>query len=178
MGYTVPLTAVSNTALTAAQWNASMRDDMLETPAAKFTATGQMFISTGANAGAVRVPGSTFLGTLDTTASTAYTSALASTNGPAVGPLATGANALVHLRMDAVNSGAGASLGSFAVSGASTIAAADARSIGPDGTSKQRAGALMMMTTLTPGNNTFTMSFRVTSGTGSFANREMGVIPL
>ena len=49
MAWTTPLTAVSNTALTAAQWNASVRDNLLMTAPALATTTGRHFVSTGAN---------------------------------------------------------------------------------------------------------------------------------
>ncbi len=177
MGYTVPLTAVSNTALTASQWNASMRDNMLETPAAKFTVASQLFVSTGANAGAVRVPSMGVVATLETTASTTYTDL--ATAGPNSGGIITGPKALVGLHCYSNHASTGVpALMSFAVSGASTIAAADAFAIGMEGPNGCRVGSLQMIDTLTPGNNTFTAKYRTISGTATFQARRISVIPL
>lgn len=177
MAWSTPLTAVSNTSLTAAQWNASVRDDLLETAPAKFSAGGQLFVSTAANAGAVRVPQAAFVGTLETTTSTTYTDL--ATIGPTLPSVITGTSVLVFFRCDAVNSGAGSTLMSFVVTGATSRAASDANAVGPDGSTKIRAGVVVMLfASLTPGANTFNAQYRVTSGTGTFANRQLGVFPL
>ena len=177
MAWSTPLTAVSNTALTAAQWNASMRDDMLETPAAKFTAAGQMFISTAANAGAVRVPQMAVIATLETTTSTTYTDL--ATAGPAVGGLVSGTQALVGLHTYSNHGTTGVpALMSFAVSGATTLAAADAFAVGMEGTNGCRVGTMELVTGLTAGTNTFTAKYRTISGTATFQARRLTVVPL
>lgn len=50
MAWTTPLTAVSGSILTAAQWNASVRDNLNETAPAKATTADRMFVTTGPNA--------------------------------------------------------------------------------------------------------------------------------
>jgi hypothetical protein len=74
---------------------------------------------------------------------------------------------------------------SFAVSGASTVAASDIRSLAREhGTSSStgyiQASAVYVVTGLTNGSNTFTAKYRVsgTTGTDAFANRSIIVVPL
>jgi 2',3'-cyclic-nucleotide 2'-phosphodiesterase (5'-nucleotidase family) len=73
----------------------------------------------------------------------------------------------------------------FAVSGATTLAASDTRAYevrinGGSGTPlpQIQASATYRVTGLTPGSNTFTAKYRVTGGTGTWANRNIVVIPL
>ncbi len=51
MAWTAPITFTSGSVLTAAQLNTYLRDNLNETAPAKFTAAGQLFVSTAANAG-------------------------------------------------------------------------------------------------------------------------------
>jgi hypothetical protein len=68
---------------------------------------------------------------------------------------------------------------SFAVSGASTQAASDARSLILLGNALQQSTASFVVSGLTPGSTTFTAQYRVSgSGTATFSNRSMFVIPL
>lgn len=176
MAWSTPLTAVSTTALTAAQWNASVRDNLLETGPAKVSAAGQILVSTGLNALAARTIGHQENLNADTTTSTTYGD-LSGGSGPGV-TVTTGANALVAMKVDTVNSGAGSSVMSYAISGATTVAPIDTSGIGSDGTVKQRMGCIEFASGLTPGSNTFTTKYRVTSGTGTFTSRQIFVIPL
>ena len=69
-------------------------------------------------------------------------------------------------------------IASFAVSGAHTLAALDANSIfatSATGGHVYRFGATLLLTNVTPGTNTFTMKYKVGSGTGNFANRHISV---
>ena len=50
MAWTAPATVITGDLLTAALWNAQVRDDMLETAPAKATAAGDTFYATAANA--------------------------------------------------------------------------------------------------------------------------------
>jgi hypothetical protein len=179
LAWTTPLTAVSNATLTAAQWNASVRDNLLESAAAKFTAAGQLFVSTGANAGAARTISSATVATAETTGSTSFT-ALA-TPGPAVS-VTTGTQALVAVSALMGNNTSGQNnWTAAAVSGASTIAAADTnalryQSFGAN--ARHRSTSLHLFTGLTGGSNTFTQQYRVDAGTGSFIDRTIAVVPL
>jgi hypothetical protein len=181
MAWSVPLTAIASTALTAAQWNASVRDNLLETAAAKATTAGGIFVATGANALAERIPARQTNATAQTTASITTYGDLA-TVGPAV-TVTTGAQAIVWFGAAIGNAtGGGGGLMGFAVSGASTIAASDDRAIrimsGAAGETN-RIVNLHMQIGLTPGSNTFTAKYTTpTGGTCTFQQRELGVIPL
>jgi hypothetical protein len=69
---------------------------------------------------------------------------------------------------------------SLAVSGATTLAATDDYAMAAEeaGTSRQRQYMKAhFFFALTPGSNTFTMHHRVASGTGSFSNRRIFILP-
>lgn len=181
MAWSVPLTAVSNATLTAAQWNASVRDNLLETAPAKATTSGSLFVGTGANAIAERIPTGTSVSTAQT-----YTSASfgdLTTVGPAV-TVTTGTKAIVGFGAQIENSSAGGGgVMSFAVSGATTIAAnAGATSLrSMSGTAGERnSGSVVnFVSGLTAGSNTFTAKYLTpTGGTSTFQFRELWVLPL
>jgi hypothetical protein len=180
MAYSTPLTAVSSSTLTAAQWNASVRDNMLETPAAKFTGAGQLFVSTAANAGAVRTPVTTTVPTSQTTGSTTYASL--TTVGPQLAGVVTGTQAIAIWQAQLGNNTSGQnSFMSVAVSGASTVAADDTYSLRYQAfgaNARHRGTCAHMFTGLTPGSSTFTAQYRVDAGTGTFLDRSLIVIPL
>lgn len=181
MAYSTPLTAVANATLTAAQWNASVRDNILETAPAKFTAAGRIFVSTGTNAGAERAIESNTVATFQTSASTSY-GALA-TAGPAV-TLTTGVRAITIITTGCTNTSSGNgvhTLAAIAISGATTSAADDTRAASMESGVADigaRVTAVHMYTTLTGGSNTFTLQYRVISGTGGWDNRHIVVIGL
>lgn len=181
MAWSTPLTAVSNATLTAAQWNATVRDDLLETAPAKATATGRIFVSTGVNAIAERVINSASIATQEGTASTTHTAL--STPGPAV-TVTTGTSALAFVNCRISNNTNGAFTGvGVAVSGASAIAASDAQGILFQPSTAASAGirccvAVHFNATLTAGSNIFTMQYRASAGTGSFQDRNLVVIGL
>jgi hypothetical protein len=73
----------------------------------------------------------------------------------------------------------------FAVSGATTVAASEAKSLafGQSGgitppTVTQQASATFLVSGLTAGANTFTAKYAVSGGTGTFVNRSIIVMPL
>lgn len=181
MTWSAPLTGVSNTALTAAQWNASVRDNLLETAPAKATTAGAHFAATGANGIAQRIPAYAVVATGETTSTIATFGDLA-TVGPTVGPLTTGPFAFVVITAAASNSTAtGGSNMSYAVSGATTIAAstrAGWRFISGAVNEADRFTYAVLQTGLTPGSNTFTAKYTTpTGGTATFSDREISVIP-
>jgi hypothetical protein len=94
--------------------------------------------------------------------------------------IATGTSALVILTATMSNNTTGGdTYMSFAISGATTLAAADAQSVGTDNGAARTRISSATIVTLTPGINTFAARFKVESGnTGTFANREITVIPL
>lgn len=83
---------------------------------------------------------------------------------------------ILHAKLD--NSGANTSRMSFAVSGATTVAASDVESLAQQGSNTVEASGVFMVTGLTPGTNVFTAKYRVHAGTGTFSNRQITVIPL
>lgn len=118
--------------------------------------------------------------TSEATASTSYTDL--TTAGPAV-TVDTGTSAIVILSASFNNSIANSwAFMSYAVSGATTIAASDDFGAGQKqdvaGNSSQ-VSFVHTVTNLTPGSNTFTAKYKaITSGNATFARRHITVIPL
>jgi len=120
---------------------------------------------------------SAVIATSQTTTSTSYTDL--STAGPAV-TLTTGTRAYVILTTYTFNNTANStsSMG-FAVSGATTIAAADTSSIlfrGNIGGGQDIQVSAVYEVTLTAGSNVSTTKYKVSGNTGTFANRGITVI--
>lgn len=185
MAWTTPLTAVANATLTAAQWNASVRDNLLTTSPALASAAGSLFVATGTNAIAQRTPTATHIAASCTSTTTAtYGAPTTGTAGPVVSGVTTGTNAIVAV--GALMQGTAGANMSYAVSGASTIAAVDAWSIQvrpPAAAQNFRYSSVYLhsaaTTPLTAGSNTFTAQYTTpTGGTGTFAERHLLVIPL
>jgi hypothetical protein len=181
MAWVTPGTAVTNATYTAAQHNAWVRDNLLETLVAKVTAAGQIGVSTGPNALSARgLGGSRVTGGPQTTSSAAFTDM--TTVGPTV-TLTTGTTALVLTTSFVMNTtaGQGGYMG-YTVSGASTIAADATRALRiMSGAASERARltAATWQTGLNAGSNTFTARYAVVaSGTAEFDEREIIVLPL
>lgn len=180
MAWTSPMTAIDGAVFTAAQFNTNIRDNFLETAPAKATTAGGYFISSGANSIIQRVTGSANVDTSQTTLSTVFTDL--GTVGPSV-TVTTGTQALVVIGASLINlTPDNFSIMGVAVSGATTIAASDTRSLNFKQSSTDSNQAIQMSwvemyTTLNPGVNTFTAKYRVTGDTGVFSRRRMIVIP-
>lgn len=155
MAWTAPPTFVAGTTLTAANLN---------------ILGGDLTFLAGAQGNTVT--------TSETTASTTYTNL--TTTGPTV-TLTTGTHALVIVGSYSGNTVNNENYMSYAVSGATTIAASDgvaySYSTGGSGGAMQ-ASMISVQSALTAGSNTFTAKYRVTGGTGDFINRNILVIPL
>lgn len=172
------MTAVSSTAIAAANWNTHVRDNLLETEAAKATDLGLHFIATGANAIATRTTSNSWITTSQSTASTSY--ADLATPGPSVSST-TGATAIVWFSAEA-STNVTSSLQKFSVevSGASSVAASDDWAVILDGiydSSPCRRMSMHRFTGLTPGLNTFKMKYAAGSNTATFGRRELIVMP-
>src|SRR5881409_1925618 len=156
MSWSAPMTAVAGATFAAAQFNQYVRDNLLECPTAKVSTAGQYAVATGANAMAARSNLGATIVTAETTTSTSYTD-IASV-GPAV-TVTTGTSAKVMIKGGLENSGANnQSWMGFTVSGASSVAAADAQAIniaGVAAANRLRFGAVFLITGLTAGTNTF-----------------------
>lgn len=150
-----------------------------ETAAAKAATAGSLFVTTDTNALAERTPTAASVTTSQTTASTSYTNL--TTTGPAV-TVDTGAAAIVVINALTSNDTATAqSFAAYEVSGASSITGADSKALvfqSDSANQKARASAIYFEDGLTPGSNTFTVKYRVSAGTGAWANRHLLVIPL
>ena len=138
MAWTAPMTAVYNTVLTAAQWNAHVRDNSLLTMPALATTAGRWFISRNDSTKLQEETISTnSVATSESTTSTSYTAL--TTAGPAI-TATTRTKALVFFGCQIQNNTADvASFMSVAVSGATTIAASDEWCLTLDGAAAAKA---------------------------------------
>lgn len=178
MAWTAPMTAVATQIFTATQFNTNIRDNLLETaPAA--AVSGQFFVAGGANTVEGHTPGlGNDVATSQTTTSTSYVD-LAT-----VGPTATQdvtERALVILSAAISNNTLDtASYASFDMSGANTASANDQWALVNDGVATNgvlRSMTAHLFTGLSRGQTTWTAKYRVSAGTGTFADRHMIVIP-
>lgn len=197
MAWTAPMTATINDTLTAAEWNTYVRDNLLETEAAKATALpavitdpdsatefnpGSFFVATGANAiSELKITeGNASKFATDTTTSTTYTN-LDDSYGPAINVI-TATSAIVMITAELGNSSSSASTyADFAVSGATTRAATDTTALRASGYStgdNMQRRAVYTKVSLTAGTNTFTMQYRTSASTGKFRKRQMVVFPI
>ncbi len=178
MAWTDPVTWAAQ-ALTAALLNEQIRDNMNETAPGVASAAGRMIVTDAANSIVERIPGGNTVATAETTASTSY--ANLATNGPAK-TLVTGTAAFVFVTCQMENNTAGAiSYMGYNVTSATTISAAEARSMYFESNAagdKIRATAAIYVANLTAGTNVFTATYKVSAGTGTFAARDISVIPL
>lgn len=181
MAWTAPMTAVQNATWTAAEFNAHVRDNLLETMAGKATVGNRIMISTGANAIAERAPSSSTVATAQTMAVASGTYGDLATVGPAV-TVTTGTRAIAIWTSQHDNSSStGQNWTSIEVSGATSISANDSYSILSDGLAAgddARFQKSYMFTTLNAGTNTFTLKYRTSIATATFSNRHLLVFPL
>lgn len=177
MAWTVPATAVAGQPFTAATYNTQMRDNLNATAPALASTVSSWFTSTGPNAIAERIPAQNNTSGSSTTTSTSYGN-LADAVTTSV-TVATGVSAWVLLYCNCNNSVAGNNTWmSVAVSGATTLASSDNRALMMNQNGGARSGCPFYFNNLlTPGNNTFTLQYKVTAGTGTFSVRRIGVIP-
>jgi hypothetical protein len=103
VGWSPPMTAVTNNIWTSAQWNTYVRDNMLETEGAKAATSGAYFVSTGAGSIVERSPSSATVTTSQMRSNVAYGDL--STAGPAV-TVTTGTEALVWIQCELSNDAA------------------------------------------------------------------------
>jgi hypothetical protein len=155
-----------------------IRDNFLETAAAKATTAGRIFVATGANTLAERAISGATVDTVESTASGTYTNL--ATSGPQV-TVTTGTQALVWINSRSLNTtGGNPALASFEVSGATTVAASDNKACYVDLAASEivRTSTCILQTGLTPGSNTFKMVYRAGGGSASFAYRHIVVMAL
>ncbi len=207
MAWTAPRTWVTGETVTAALMNAHVRDNLLETSAATATTAGDIVYADAANSMGSRVgigaANSHLVSTgsapvwrgiatdVDTASATGTTTSYLPLDDPGAGTgwdfvgetevtVTTGTTALVLWKADLANDTAGsATLLSYSVSGATTVAANDNHKIKYEsGGAADIAefGGFDMRTGLTGGSNTFTLEGRVSANTGTIARPEIAVI--
>lgn len=179
MAWVTPLTAVSSTALTAAQWNASVRDNLLETGPAKATTSGGYLAVGAANTLVERVTSSAVVTTSETTTSTTYTDL--ATVGPAVTATASAkAVVLWSARMSNNIANAGCLVG-IDLTGATTITPTDAAALAhTSATANAVQGcSYAHVFSVGSGSTTYTLKYRNDTGatTGTFLSRRIHVLP-
>lgn len=129
---------------------------------------GSAWVTTTPSAGSV--------GTSQTTTSTSYTDL--ATVGPAV-TLRTGTKAIITIGAYVTPAAGTNAAVSVAVSGATTISAADTKALQTAAAATGRYGTTVYFDNLTAGVNTFTLKYRgIGAGTQTFADRYITVIPI
>ena len=177
MAWTAPKTWVASQVLTAAELNEQLRDNFNETLSALAVEEGQFFTVAAENQMTSYIPHMDRVATKESTASTSYVDL--TTVGPDI-TLNTGSNAFVFFaaRMSN-NTNAAQSVMSFAVSGATTIAANDENSITMDGvnTNCEFGVGAARYVDINEGENTFTCKYRAGgAGTAAFQDRFIAVL--
>ena len=179
MAWSAPMTAVANSTFTASQFNQYVRDNLNETSPAKATAASGYFVGDGVNSITERFAVTDLELDVGETTATDYDDLDSPANvGPSV-TLETGPAALIIVRCSSENSGGGSSRMAYEVSGATSLSPADNRGVGFFGAAGGNINAsdVSLWTALTPGTNTFTAKYRVSSGTGNFRSRRIIVMP-
>lgn len=176
MTWTAPMTAIAGSVFTAAQYNTFIRDNMVECPAAKALTPGGYFVTSDTNQVTERVTAEATVAASGSTTATTY-GVLDTGSGPTV-TVTTGNAALVWVTCDLSCGTAGQTArATFNVSGATTIAESDTLAV-RNTTNAALSGSVPNKVALTPGSNTFTVTYR-TSGasTSTFVNRRILVLP-
>jgi len=181
VAWTAPMTAVTGAVFTAAEFNLHVRDNLLETEAAKATPDGGLLLALGFHIVGFRGgPEVGYIGDFEATASATYDDL--NTPGPYV-VMETGGKALVSLGAEVLNSNAGlGSRMSYEVSGATSQGAADANSFYAESgnvNDRYQGTWTTITTTLGHGLNLFEAKYRTTAGggTSTFGHRLLTVIP-
>lgn len=178
MAWTAPKTFTANTVLTAADLNAYLRDNLLETAPAKATTTGSWFVGAGPNQIQERVPQLASIAASETCTSSSWGDL--ETPGPTV-TVNSGVRALIIISAAiSSNSLDAQSFVGYTISGATTQIATFDLSLQVDGISADKTNRrcqIFMQEDLTPGLNTFTTRYTISSGISTFSDRFIGVWP-
>lgn len=189
------MTFVDGSVLTAAQLNTHLRDNLMETMAAKATVASQYFVTNGKNRVIARKAVKNTVLAQETTDATDYTDL--STVGPSV-TVQTGTSVAMfigcQIKLSATQTGyASVRIGSANTADDGSVQSNsnnDSTSVEPSdsyavvlngGNTDELCGTFHMsfLDTLTPGLNTFTMTYRISGGTAAtFFRRRLSVQPL
>lgn len=181
MAWTTPLTVAASDILTAAQYNQSVRDNMLQQAPAKATGAGNWFSVSATNEITERNVSSHVINTSERTSSTTYGDL--ATVGPSVTVTCKYALVFMNVRMRNVNGDGRAAYVSLSCSGATSFSANDDWMISTAGIKNNnpvRVGGSFGFSVSTAGSNTFTMKYKCQTGytPAQFEMRELVVIPL
>ena len=186
MAYTVARTWVTAETVTAALMNTHVRDNLAATAPGIASATGNLIVTSGTNAVAERTPAQDTDGGSGSLTNTSFLSLANLTGGTPFGgevevAVTTGTTARVFWGANIQNDTAGGQvIVSYSVSGATTSAATDNRSL----SFESNAGgdfaqfSTFLRLAVNAGSNTFTMEARVPSHTGTINDPRLLVIPL
>lgn len=183
MAWTAPATAVAGGVVLAADFNTYVRDNQNEMAPAKATTPGSIFAVTGTNMIAERTPSALIDTGTATFTSTTFADPATGTPGPSV-TVTTGPTAIVAYRAQlSVPSTTARVVMSYEISGATTRAASETRSLGYSVSGSAsgltlRGWVIDLATLLTSGSNTFKLVYNVSSSTGTAVNRRIWVLPL
>ena len=156
----------------------AMRDNINESAAARATTATGYFVATGTHSLAERLVAAASVLTQETDTLTSYGNISPGTAGPTT-TVTTGIRALVFTSAQLENSGNGSTWASYEITGATTDAAIDDRAIfSQSGATFGGRFGVTTWQTLTAGSNTFTMKYRVSSGTGTFDDRRIIIMSL
>lgn len=173
MGWTNPRTWVTNEIPTATIFNTHVRDNLNETAPGKATTAGSFFVVDAANTLVEQRFDTDSTTTAETTTSTTYTS-LATTESVT---FYAAQRCLIVITARAYNP-TGTCYVSFTLSGGTTLAAADNRALAITSPDVQRSSVIVPVVALTQDSGIVaTLQYRVSAGTGTFANRQIIVIP-
>lgn len=178
MAWTAPMTAVDNTAFTAAQFNTHVRDNLLETMPGKATTVGSYFVSSDANNIVERFSYHDEIATEESTSSSAFTDL--ATVGPSI-TFDPGPSFLVFLSVEirhnsstTANSHMGMEV-SGGISGSPSTGVVAGGVSGPS--NPRQLGSVFRIVNVTEGvPTTITAKYRSSSGVANFSNRRIGVI--
>ena len=205
MAWSTPRTWVTDEIVTAAKFNASIRNNFARLAPATAAAAGDLIYADGYRSMGGRLPIATsgshlvsdgsgpvwrrgdydYNGQWDTATRNVWGSLYSITGGTITETyvtVTTGPAALVTILCTLSNATANESTHlSYAVSGATTIEASDLHSVFYESSNtadRMRAGGAFLRDDLTPGSNTFTVYGKVSAGTGTFSYPAISVLPL
>lgn len=187
MAWSNPKTHAAADDITAAMLNQEIRDNLNETAPGIATGGGKLIVTDAANSIVERTPAQDVDNGNATGTNTSYLSLANLTGGTPFGgevevAVTTGLTAIVFWAAQIQTTTAGANvLVSFAVSGATTIAANDNYALQYEsGAASDLAqfSTFFFRSALTAGSNTFTLEARVSAGTMTIGEPRILVIPL
>ena len=179
MAWSTPITAVSNTALSAAQWNQSVRDNLLASPNGIATTAGSHFAVTATNTIAERQAQTVTVATLEDTGGTTGSYTNLATSGPQV-TATTGVLAWSHATCQFYNDTTNVNtFFSVDISGATTDGASDTRAgIWTQTASQPLRFTVTVLHSLTAGSNVFKIRYKANSNNGYYSRRVLAIMPL